>query len=283
MNGRSILAAGKLRPARIVATVGLVAGLGFALLAPPFAGYDETIHFVRAYQVSQGGLISTQRGERLGGEMPAELRTDIYRLLRDGVYETDDRTAFLDHLGDRPAGGKKEFIDFPSAAVYAPVSYAPAAVFIGIGRALGLSTLALVYLGRIGCLLATIALLTLAVRRMPTRAWMLAAVALLPVTVFQAAMISADGITIALALLVVALALDVAATPRGEVTKGRLVEIAVATVALGFAKPPYILFALALAIPIRRHGGRVRGRSAPRSAPDSRRPRPGARTRRACT
>jgi uncharacterized membrane protein len=82
-------------------------------------------------------------------------------------------------------------------------------------------------------------------------------VALLPVTVFQAAMISADGITIALALLVVALALDVAATPRGEVTKGRLVEIALATVALGLAKPPYILFALALAIPIRRHGGRV--------------------------
>jgi uncharacterized membrane protein len=241
----------------MVAAIGLVAGLGFALLAPPFAGYDETIHFVRAYQVSQGGLLATQRGERVGGSMPDALRTDIGRLLRDGLYEKRDRTAFLDHLGDRPARGKEVFLDFPSAAVYSPVSYAPAAVFIGIGRALGLSTLALLYLGRIGSLLATIALLSLAVRRMPTRAWMLAAVALLPVTVFQAATVSADGITIALALLAVALALDVAATPRGEVTKRRLIEIALTVVALGLAKPPYVLFALAFVIPIHRHGGRI--------------------------
>ena len=41
---------------------------------------------------------------------------------------------------------------------------------------------------------------------------MLAAVATLPVTVFQAAMLSADGITISLAVLVLAQALDLAAT-----------------------------------------------------------------------
>jgi uncharacterized membrane protein len=128
---------------------------------------------------------------------------------------------------------------------------------MAFGRGFGVSTLMLLYLGRLGSLFATVALLALAVRRMPTRAWMLATVALLPVTVFQAAMLSADGVTIALALLVLALALDVAATPRGAVTKGRLVEIALATVALGLAKPPYILFALAFAIPWRRHGGTV--------------------------
>jgi uncharacterized membrane protein len=92
---------------------------------------------------------------------------------------------------------------------------------------------------------------------------MLAAVALLPVTVFQAAMLSADGVTIALALLVLAQALDLAATPRDHpgtrhIATRRLVEIAATTIVLGFAKPPYILFALAFAIPWRRHGGRVR-------------------------
>ena len=189
--------------------------------------------------------------------MPSGLRTDLARLLTQGLLAHRDHTAFLHHLGDHPPGGPKVFLDFPSGAVYSPVPYAPAALLMAVGRALGVSTLVLVYLGRLGSLLATLGLICLAVRRMPTRAWMLATVALLPVTVFQAAMLSADGITIALSLLVLALALNLAATRPGAVTGGRLVETAIATIALGFAKPPYILFALALLIPWWRHRGRV--------------------------
>jgi uncharacterized membrane protein len=257
MTGRSILTAWSHRPARIVAVVGLTAGLAFALLSPPLAGYDESIHFLRAYQVSEGGLVATHHGHVLGGSVPRDLPVDLGRLLTGGLYSHHDRTAFLARLGDPPPGGPKVFVDFASGAVYSPVVYAPAAVPMAIGRAFGASTLLLLYLGRIGSLLAAVGLLARAVRRMPTRAWMLATVAMLPVTVFQAAMLSADGITIALALLVLALALDAAATPRGGLSRGRLAEIALATVALGLAKPPYILFALAFAIPWRRHGGTV--------------------------
>jgi uncharacterized membrane protein len=257
MTGRSILAAWSQRPARIVAAIGLTAGLGFALLTPPLAGYDESIHFLRAYQVSEGGLVATHHGTLLGGAVPRGLTVDLGRLLTGGLYAPHDHTAFLHRLGDRPARGPNVFVDFAPGAVYSPVVYAPAAVPIAIGRAFGASTLLLLYLGRIGSLLATVGLLCLAVRRMPTRAWMLGAVALLPVTVFQAAMLSADGITIALAVLVLALALNAAATPRGELPARRLAEITFATIALGFAKPPYILFALAFAIAWRRHRGTV--------------------------
>jgi uncharacterized membrane protein len=236
--------------------VGLICGLGFAFLTPPLAGYDEPYHFLRTYQVSEGHLVATHHGNELGGTVPAGLTKDLDSLLTDGVFARD-RTKVLKHLGDAPARGPKTFIDFAPSAVYSPVPYAPAALLMAIGRALGVSTLVLMYLGRIGCLLGTIGLLAYAVARMPTRKWMLATVALLPVTVLQASMLSADGITIALALLVLALALNTATTPRGEVTKRRLIELAIATVALGFAKPPYILFALAFAIPWRRHGGAV--------------------------
>jgi uncharacterized membrane protein len=141
--------------------------------------------------------------------------------------------------------------------VYSPVTYAPAAVLMAVGRGFGASVLMLLYLGRIGSLLGTIGLLALAVARMPSRKWLLATVALLPVTVLQASMLSADGVTIALALLVFALAFALGATPRGEVTKRQLAEIAVATIALGLAKPPYVLFALLFAIPWWRHRGAV--------------------------
>jgi uncharacterized membrane protein len=247
----------RVRPELAVATIGIVFCLAFAILTPPLAGYDEAIHFLRANQVSHGQMIATHHGERLGGDEPSGLRTDLVRLLTDGFLSRGNHTDFIHHLDAPPARGPKQFIDFPSGAVYSPVPYAPASLLIAIGRAAGVSTLALVYLGRFGCLLATLGLLCLAVRRMPTGRWMLAAVALLPVTVFQSSMLSADGVTLALALLVLALALDIAATAPGAVSRRRLVEAVIATVALGFAKPPYILFALAFAIPWWRHRGRV--------------------------
>ncbi len=254
---RPRLAAWLEHPERIVLVAGLVFGIAFALLTPPLVGYDEPIHFLRADQVAHGQAFATRHGDQLGGRVPAGLVTDLGRLLQDGLFARD-HTDFLHHLGDRPPRGPSVFQNWSSAAVYSPVPYAPAAALMAIGRAFGASTLLLLYLGRLGGLVATVGLLALAVARMPSRRWMLAAVALLPVTVFQAAMLSIDGVTLALALLVVALALDVAATPPGAVQRGRLVEIALATVALGLTKPPYILFALAFAIPWRRHGGRVR-------------------------
>jgi uncharacterized membrane protein len=244
------------RPWLVVLSVGVIAGVGFAFLIPPLAGYDEPYHFLRAYQVSEGHVVAEHHGKQFGGDMPAELSPDLSRLLTDGLFSRD-RTTVFKHFGDAPPRGASTFVDFAPSAVYPPVPYAPSSLLMAIGRAFGASTLVLMYLGRLGSLLATIALLALAVARMPSRKWMLVAVALLPVTVLQAAMLSADGVTIALALLVVALALDVGATPRGAVAKRRLVEVAIATVALGFTKPPYILFALLFAIPWRRHGGTV--------------------------
>jgi uncharacterized membrane protein len=252
MDRLSWLAAWSRRPWLVVATIGLIAGLGFALLTPPLTGYDEPSHFLRTYEVSEGHLIATQYRNQLGGQVPAELPGALGRLLVDGMF-SPDRTRFVKHLGDSAAGGPNTFIDFAPSAVYSPVPYAPAALLMGIGRAVGASTLMLMYLGRIGSLLGTVGLLCFAVRRMPTRKWLFAAVALLPVTVLQSSMLSADGVTIALALLVLALALNLAATPRREVTKRQLVEVGIATVALGFAKPPYILFSLAFVIAMRRH------------------------------
>ncbi|HEX4492504.1 MAG TPA: DUF2142 domain-containing protein [Acidimicrobiia bacterium] len=250
----------------MVATIGLLAGLAFVLIVPPLGGYDEAVHYARAYQVSQGQLIATHHGHELGGDLPVAMRTDlenvlisVNRLIGHRAHAPSSPASFLSHLGDRSARGREAFVNFPTSAVYSPVPYAPASVLMAIGRALGASTMLLIYLGRLGSLLGTVGLLTLAARRMPTRATSLMVVALLPVTIVQAAMLSADGVTLALTLLVLALALRLAATPTADVSRAQLVELAAATVALGFAKPPYILVALALAIPWRRHAARVRG------------------------
>jgi uncharacterized membrane protein len=239
-----------------VLAVGLICGLGFVFLTPPLSGYDEPVHFLRADQVASGHLVASQHGKQYGGAFPATLTKDLRVLLSDGVFSRD-RTKVFKHFGDAAPSGPKRFLDFSPSAVYSPVPYIPEALLMAVGHQFGASVLVLLYLGRIGSLLGTIGLLALAVARMPSRKWILATVALLPVTVLQASMLSADGVTIALALLVFALAFALAATPRGDVTKRQLVEIAIATTALGLAKPPYILFALLFAIPWWRHRGAV--------------------------
>jgi uncharacterized membrane protein len=110
-----------------------------------------------------------------------------------------------------------------------------------------------VLLARLADLAAFIALVALAIRRLPTRGWVLAILALAPVVVFQAATVSADVVTTALALLVVADALALMARPVDDVPRALLVETVLVTLALALCKQPYFLAAALLLLPAWRH------------------------------
>lgn len=236
-------------------------GALIALTLPALGGYDESVHFLRAWQISDGGVFSTERTNAdgttvYGGDVPDELVADLVMLLRTGVFEEDGAAAWR-RLGDDEPDGPRSFVEFSSAAVYPPVPYLPSALALRAGRTFGLSTLALVLLARLADLAAFVAIVGLAIRRLPGRRWSLAALSLLPVVVFQAATVSADAITAALAMLVAAYAVALNERPRGEVGRRKLAECAVATVALALAKQPYVLVAALLVVPAWRHRGRV--------------------------
>jgi len=241
------------RPAAAFLLVAATIGTALALALPAFGGYDEPVHFLRAWQVADGTVFGTQGTTAdgvhdFGGDVPAELVADIRVLLVEGMFSPGRAQDTWDHLGDDAPGGPREFVGFSGAAVYSPVPYLPSAVAIRAGRVFGASTLLLLFLARFASLGAFVALVLLAFRRFPGRAWTLAALAVLPVVVFQAASVSADTVTIALVLLVLAYAarFTVGSEP---ISRGALAECAAAVVALALAKQPYWLFALALTVP----------------------------------
>jgi uncharacterized membrane protein len=88
--------------------------------------------------------------------------------------------------------------------LYNPVVYAAPATVMALGRALGLSPAALLYLGRIANLVLWSAISWLAIRLAPCRKWTLAVLSLTPMSVSQAASLSADAPTNAVALLLLA-------------------------------------------------------------------------------
>ena len=254
-----------LRPHVAFIVVAVVFGVLFAFTLPPLGGYDEGVHFLRAWHVSNGHGFA-QDGHRagdpspdLGAYVPSGLRDQLVTLLREGVLHHDNARRTWSHLGDPAPTGRPTFVDFAAAAVYPPVPYVPSAIGIRIGRLFGGSAFVLVLLARLASLAAFIAIVALAIRRLPTRAWVLAVLALTPVALFQAATVSADAITTALALLVVADAIALLACPPDSVPRALLIETVVAVLALAGSKQPYFLAAALLLFPAWRHRRAIGG------------------------
>jgi uncharacterized membrane protein len=236
-----------------------VFGVAFALTLPPLAGADEGVHFLRAWHVSNGHAFA-ESGHRagdpapdLGTYVPSGLERGLGALLIDGELSRTNARRVWSHVWDPAPTGKPLFVDFAAAAVYPPVPYVPSAIGIRIGRLFGASPFLLVLLARLADLAAFIALAALAIRRLPTRAWILAILALTPVMVFQAATVSADVLTTALALVVIADALALMARPVDDVPSALLVETVLVTLALALSKQPYFLAAALLLLPAWRH------------------------------
>ncbi len=240
-------------------------GLGFAITLPPLAGADEGVHFLRAWHVSNGhafaeyGHRATDPEPTLGTYVPVGLERGLQQLLIDGLLDEHDARKVWSHVGDPSPSGPPTFVDFSAAAVYPPAPYIPSAIGIRIGRLFGASPFVLVLLARLASLAAFIALVALAIRRLPTRAWVLAIVALTPVALFQAAAVSADAITTAFALVVVANAIALMARPPNDVPRALLVETVLATLALALSKQPYFLATVLLLLPAWRHRRAIGG------------------------
>jgi len=245
------------RPHVCVGVLVLIFGLGFALLTPAFKGSDEGDHFARAYQLSRLQITTNKHGQDYGASLPATLRSEIDRVTV-AFQKNPDKTAYLDLL-DRPhPHGPDRFYDQNNAASYAPASYVPAAIGIGAGNLFGASTLAMLYLGRFGMALAFAALVAFAVRRTPIRPWLIGGAALIPLALLQGSTINADGMTMALSFVVLALGLRLALTTAAdEITRRDLIEAGIAIVALGLCKPPYVLLGALYLVPAFRYRGRI--------------------------
>jgi uncharacterized membrane protein len=222
--------------------------LAYSGITAPFRGADEYNHFFRAYHVSIGGLVAHHAAFGVvGEELPVSLLTlaraaaDFPRLPSIGSSAAQFRAARRIPLDpDRTA-----IINFPNCALYSPLVYAPAAGGIAFGRLLGLHPLWLFYLARCFSALTVASLLAVAIKRLPPPAESFAILPLVPMAVFQTAMISADGFTIALGLLFTAEILRLR-FDRREIARLSRWKLLLLALLLSQLRPPYPLIGLAI-------------------------------------
>lgn len=252
-----------MRPDRFFLAAGLACGLAFLFGTPPFQAPDETIHFYRAYAVSEGNLSARREGEELGAMLPAsllELGTGLKGDLPFHPERKIRRERILRALQVPLEPKRRRFTDYRTSALFVPVSYLPQATGILVARWLGAPALVLLYAARLANLLAATFVTAFALRRLPSYPWLLAMLALTPMALFLRASASPDGLSTAAAFL---LAATVARLTWGEEEQGRWSDVAIliaCSATLCLAKPVYVpLAALVLLIPSARLPGGRRG------------------------
>lgn len=236
--------------------IGLLFGGLFIAMNPPLWGADEGAHFFRAYQVSQGQINQPkliENGKSLGGYIP-----DSFKRL-DTLKVSD--------IADNPSGNPARQVDsvgaymkignsIPSrernvANPYSPIIY-PAVTYIAPATAMAIvnpfhpSTIALLYIARTATLLFYIAVVAIALYllRNSSIKWILFLVALLPMSLYDASIVSADPILLSLTLLFIAASYRLALS--NHITRWEIVSVALPAIALTYVKPPYIILVFTL-------------------------------------
>lgn len=233
-------------PAFFVLVVGALFGGSMIFLTPPFNVPDEMGHWLRTYQCSLGKVHASRNGDVVGGELPVSLQ-EIYLATLDPARTDAEINVSTGKIREALAipldRGRRQWFAFAAMARYSPVPYLPAAAAVRIGRLCRLTPLRLFYLGRAGTLIGYLLLVVAAVWLVPVHKWTLVLLALMPMSIFLAASLSPDALSIALSFLGIAMILRLALR-SGKIGRGSLWFLGAVLLLVGLAKPAYVALAL---------------------------------------
>lgn len=249
-------------PARLFVVLALIFGLTLAIINPPFFGIDERAHYLRAYQIAQGDVLPTTVGK--DHQPGAYLPTNLTRLVNTSTANlTDTITNPRTNLINRKYAELSKYSvyyhsyfstqkinDYVSddqlsgTFSYNPVAYSGLALGVKVGEIFRLPILYNMYLTRIFGLLTFIVIVYYAIKLAPRYKWFIVAIALLPVTLFQASTISIDGVMCAVAFLLFGLLIKVwdNGMKQKPLLYGSLIPASI--ILFGLTKTPYTILLL---------------------------------------
>jgi len=194
------------KPGAFFLLVALVVGTVIVVVLPPFRGPDEAAHVFRVYQLTSGSVLlqkgTTEDGhDGLGYAIPDAIqRTNIAAFQEKGDSLTD-RMHALYKAGTKKTTDTTQFQTFEGAGIYPPTSYANYLPASAVMKALKTNAYVYILLLRLSGLLICIALIYMAIRIIPFGKWLLVAIGLLPMSLHQMSVVSADGLIIASSIL----------------------------------------------------------------------------------
>lgn len=230
-----------LAPENLFLAIGYLFGLCLVFINPPFHSNDEDRHFYNSYFLSTGQVRPVQQGNQIGGYLPKNLY-DVsaqYQGIPFG-YGARINPANLRAMKSVPLNeSAKMFYDNPSYQIN-PVSYIPFVIGIWAAKMVNSNPVHLLWGARIAGLVAFLCIVFFAIKIMPVHKHVLLALALNPMTLFQAASVTYDVMSFSLSFLLVALALKYA-FGENRMSRGAIALFLLVALVHYFAKPGYFL------------------------------------------
>src|SRR3979409_957741 len=250
-------------PAIVFALLSLAFGSAIIVVNPALRGPDEISHFLRIYSYSRGELLPPAEIDgRKGVFVERALYDRLYffknsgewfatflqqrkgewfaRTREEGVRYGQIMAEYQDIAGASgdEAAQTPVFAPFAGTEGYSPIAYAPYILAAAIGHRLSLDLPELLFLMRFLGLVVFTAMTSYAIAVTPTLQWAFVLIAMLPVSLYNRVVLSADGAALSYALVITALCFR-AAWNRSD---GRVWERSLWMTVCVLAKQPQIVF-----------------------------------------
>ena len=216
-------------------------GIIYLIISPLGRVPDEDTHIRRIYEISYGHFITKVNEEGdVGRELPAELK----------LITPDNKTyEIFEENKEKEYSDESEFLTFNNTAVYTFICYLPQVIGIWITRVFGANILVQVYAARVVNFLSYVAIIYFAIKKIPFKKFAIFMITFLPITVQQAASLSPDALTNALAIFFVAYIIHLMYS-KEKMTKKDYIIVATTSVLVALVKIIYLpLCALIFLIP----------------------------------
>ncbi len=231
------------RPEYVYLYLAVLGVIGFVFITPPFQGPDEQAHYVRVQYIANGYFLPVN-AEKAGATLPSSIDEVAKQTFYNNDLRGDTNEKYNLHetraaLNIPYQSGEESQ---PIMVAYSPIPYLPAVPFVAISNHLNLSPLISMYLARLALGITSILIFFLAIRLLPHKKYFFVVIGLIPMMLFQQAMITADSISYAFLALFIAYVLYLRNLSQASLTKRQWLYVGLLCLIITVSKPLVFLF-----------------------------------------
>lgn len=222
-------------PEKVFLAIWVLMGIMILNCCTIFNVPDEEHHFYRAYEISQGHMLSVydEENSRAGRQLPLDVDLNLLENNWES-YEAYKSLTLTDNA----------FMSFDNTALYCPVSYLPQSLGIAIGRLFTNRISLLVYMGRIFNFAAITLLLYLAIKLLPFGKEAAVFIALMPMNIYESMSLAPDGMIVAITMFMIAYVLHLNINQKTPLKIQQYVLLYVLAIFISLYKMIYLPFVL---------------------------------------
>ena len=228
----------------------------------PLTGCDPDANLTSAYALATGQCFNSTYSQDVEGNVDKDATTNEYlkmtlpenlapskidtfnnAIVSSLIGQTDDRRAAQKEQLVNKEKSTNKITDYTRTNQYFPIVFVPSAIGMKAGMLLGKSSWGILQLARIANFVFYLAIMVISLIIVPRGRVALAAIGLLPHSVFIASSIMYDSVVIALCTLYVCIALNFLFTNK-EMKKRDMIVVATLTLLIMLSKAPYAGLAL---------------------------------------